>query len=199
MRTLCKETQFSTSSRAGIFLAAISLLTGLAACFDSNVEKDVLTLSDKSINSSIPASGQSLLLVRFPGDYFSISCILLYKSSTIDNEIEFIVVSAQHGRSSVYIASPIQSTFALAFRRLNSLIPSFRIIAACPCVQANCSGRNSMHPGVGTARYSAKIYQEERFLHLIQFDSKQASFGSKRMTCLAQHCDGSSPPCKVIC
>lgn len=53
------------SRRAATFLAAISLLASLAACTDTNIEKDVLILSDKSVNSSIKAAGQSLLLVSF--------------------------------------------------------------------------------------------------------------------------------------
>ena len=71
-----QQTVFWSSERAASFLAAFSLLVVLAACADSNVEKDVFILTDKSINSSIDASGQSLLLVRSPEDRFLHSCLL---------------------------------------------------------------------------------------------------------------------------
>ena len=49
--------------RARTFLAVISLLLRLGACSDTNLEEDVLILSDKTVNSTIKSAGQSLLLV----------------------------------------------------------------------------------------------------------------------------------------
>ena len=63
MRIFWKQAKYRSSLRNATLLALLSLFAWLGACIDTNVENDVVVLSDKTVNSSVKAAGRALLLV----------------------------------------------------------------------------------------------------------------------------------------